>query len=494
MTRFIGKVGKMLDHCGFIALGTVTREDGSDHDLDTEMDIFVHQDDAPDTVLKIDLDLNFEVTIENAKRAGQLRAVKVRESKAAVMAGNVAIPGFLVPHRGIHGLPMVGGVPLHRLMKDVPQETVDGVKDSKPFDDVHKAQDNSPKTAHEQAELLQMYLSTLFPALASFGSDFRVMNHTDEDLDRLAAEATATQAELGMTDQITVLQDTIARFKSVRAMLRFVLDEGLIRPDSILPMKYLPDLFLAAPVWFYAKQEADLYNRVRLDFSGNDGEDLPMDEPSMFKTETDTLSLPSRYFCGLMDNTRWQQLFQIFNREPRPLSRYKGDVIPPPLLARIKGAQAHFDYVVVATPYLDLVQAEWDTWTRSVDPYILGFKKGIGYFFVLGRFSDAGTFPLHDELVGDTVEFLRANKKSFGDLLPSGYIPWYKDDLQLVGNGAMINLDLDRLVNQLLIAFENKRLFEWFRDPKVKATEFVEEPDAPQPKPKKGFFARMFGR
>lgn len=493
MTRYCGEVGDVANRFGFIKLDTVTKEDGSEHGLNTKIDLFVHQDDAPDIVLKVGMDLSFEVTTEGAKRAGQLRAIKVRESKAAVITGNVAVPGFLVPHRGLHGLPMVSGIPLHRLMKEVPQETVDAVKDNKPFDDVHKGQANGPMTAHEQAELLQMYLSTLFPALASFGSDFRVMNHTDDDLDRLAAEATATQAELGMTEQIAVLNGTIDRFKSVRAMLRFLLDEGLIRPDSILPIKYLPDLFLAAPVWFYVKEEGDLYNRRRLDFNGDDGEDLPMDEPSMFKIETETLSLPSRYFCGLIDNKRWQHIFQVFNREPRPLSRYKGDVIPPALLTRIKRAQEHFDYVVVATPYLDLVEAEWDTWPRSVDPYILGFKKGIGYFFVLGRFSDAGTFPLHDELVGDTVEFLRSKKENFRDLLPRTHIPWYKDDLQLVGHGGMINLELEQLVTQLLSAFENKRLFEWFRDPNVAATEFTEEPITPQPS-KRGLFAWLFGR
>jgi hypothetical protein len=132
-------------------------------------------------------------------------------------------------------------------------------------------------------------------------------------------------------------------------------------------------------------------------------------------------------------------------------------------------ASEHFDYVVVATPYHDAAGIEWQNlrWERSIDPYLLGFKKGVPFFFILGRFSGTGTFPLFNELVGDTIEFLKKNKDKL-----SGFDgierQWNIVGSNLVNTkntstGISHGTALFKRVNYLLKAFEQGILFDWLR-------------------------------
>ena len=124
-----------------------------------------------------------------------------------------------------------------------------------------------------------------------------------------------------------------------------------------------------------------------------------------------------------------------------------------------------FDYVVIATPYHDEAGKDWEDldWLRSIDPYVLGFKKGIPYFFVLARFSDAGTFPLFNELVADTIEFLRARKDRLAGFdqvdRPYWYTPGKAESFCVSQLGSV----LQGRVDELLAAFEAGNLFDWLR-------------------------------
>jgi len=123
-----------------------------------------------------------------------------------------------------------------------------------------------------------------------------------------------------------------------------------------------------------------------------------------------------------------------------------------------------FDYVVIATPYHDQAGRDWQDleWLRAIDPYVLGFKKGIPFFFVLARFSDTGTFPLFNELVGDTIEFLKANKQKLANFNQIHRPFWCVQDRSIAEQDPFGDF-LMRHVEQLLAAFEAGNLFDWLR-------------------------------
>jgi hypothetical protein len=173
----------------------------------------------------------------------------------------------------------------------------------------------------------------------------------------------------------------------------------------------------------------------------------------------------------------WGDTFQLYNRRLRSLADYGGegfDVIPPVVARRLRWAVEAFDFVVIATPYHDLAGRDWQDlqWLRSIDPYVLGFKKGIPYFFVLARFSDSGTFPLYHQLVGDTIEFLRNNLQKLNNFNRVNNPYWYTGT-NAIGTQRELGEHLKLHVGSLLQAFEQGNLFDWLRteDTNVPATQ-----------------------
>ena len=144
---------------------------------------------------------------------------------------------------------------------------------------------------------------------------------------------------------------------------------------------------------------------------------------------------------------------------------------------RMAKAVTLFDHVVIATPYHDEAGLDWNNpeWRRAIDPYVLGFKKGLPCFFVIGRFSDTGTFPLFNELLADTIEFLRTNQqklKAFNDI----YQPfWHHEPTanEPADDDAMYGYETEKMfgdylmdhIDRLLGEFERGTLFDWLRGP-----------------------------
>ena len=133
----------------------------------------------------------------------------------------------------------------------------------------------------------------------------------------------------------------------------------------------------------------------------------------------------------------------------------------------IREARTVFTHVVIMTPYHDVAGKDWqdETWLRSIDPYVVGFMEGVPYAFILGRFSDTGIFPLHSELVADTMAYLAANKgslKNFNSTEHGGVMHlhayWAGRESHLLGD-----LLIER-VDELLAAFEAGKAFDWLRD------------------------------
>ncbi len=144
---------------------------------------------------------------------------------------------------------------------------------------------------------------------------------------------------------------------------------------------------------------------------------------------------------------------------------YKGDKVPPFVSRRLRKAVEAFDYVVIATPYHKEAGKDWGDleWLKLIDPYVLGFKKGIPYFFILARFSDSGTFPLYHEMVADTINFLSKNKEELKkfDRVNSPF--WYdsKDISRTLPNAGNVLMEH---VDSMIKEFEKGNLFNWLRD------------------------------
>lgn len=448
-TRLVGRIGTVPggDDYGFISLSSVEKTDGNLHGLETSKDIFIHQDEC-----NVKLYPGLQVVFDAVPRIGHpgaFRATAAIELLDAelIPLKETTIPGFSIP------LPFNPAtevqitntkLPIHFRMKVVPAATVEKVVENKPMPDIPRQFGRG--TPDEEEGLLNAFLLHLFPQMLQFGADFRVINSDDKDLDVKVRETTETLESLGMIDHVDKMQSEVERFKATRNMIKFTAEEGLVRPDTILPIRYLPDLFMAVPVWFYY---ADQQNLVSIKETNTE------DDPHVHPW--------TKYFCDLfLGNRRWADTFQLYNRRMRSLGDYGGegfDVIPPVVARRLKSAVKAFDFVVIATPYHDLAARDWQNiaWIRSIDPYVLGFKKGIPYFFVLARFSDSGTFPLYHQLVGDTIEFLKTNVEKLNSFNQVHTPYWHPGTKRELGT-YLINH-----VGDLLQAFEQGNLFDWLR-------------------------------
>lgn len=446
--RLIGRIVTVPggDGYGFISLSSVEKTDGNPHGLETNKDIFIHQDDCS-VKLRPGLQLVFDA-VPRIGHTGEFRATAAIELLEAelVPLKETTIPGFSVP------LPFNPAteiqiantkLPIHFRMKMVPAETVEKVVKNKPMPDIPRQFGRG--TPEEEEGLLNSFLLHLFPHMAQFGADFRVLNFEDNDLDAKVRQASNDLEDLGMSDHVNRMRSEVERFKATRKAIKFTAEEGLVRPDTIVPIRYLPDLFMAVPVWFYYADQQNLTS-IR--------ETNVIDDPRVHSW--------TKYFCELFPGNRWADTFQLYNRRMRSLGDYGGegfDIIPPVVARRLRWAVRAFDFVVIATPYHDLAARDWQdiAWLRSIDPYVLGFKKGIPYFFVLARFSDSGTFPLYHQLVGDTIEFLKKNVEKLNsfNLVHNPY--WYPGTKRELGTHLMNH------VRDLLQAFEQGNLFDWLR-------------------------------
>jgi hypothetical protein len=453
-TRFTGRIGSVPNSSdyGFISLSTVEGSDGQPHGLSTQKDIFIHQDDCS-TMLRPGLVVEFDA-IPRIGHNGEFRATGAIEVVTAelVPSRGTVIPGFntTADWTPTTELQLASAkLPIHFRMKAVPMETVQQVAANKPMPTVPRSFGTA--TEEQQSGLINAFLLHLFPHMAQFGTDFNVLSSSDAVLDEQLRTVSEDLSTIGMGDHVIQIRKEVERFKSTRDALRFTHEEGLVRPDTIIPIHYLPDLFMAVPVWFFYTDQ----NGVQKIKENNKSDDPHVHEWT-------------KYFCDLLPgNRRWADTFQLYNRRLRTLADYGGDgfdVIPPAVARRLKWAVKAFDFVVIATPYHDLAGQDWQdaAWLRSIDPYVLGFKRGIPYMFVLARFSDSGTFPLYHQLVGDTIEFLRKNKqrlRTLDNFRPNWHgIPgttWFSNNE--AGRHLISHVD------QLLQAFERGNLFEWLR-------------------------------
>lgn len=448
--RFIGTVVTVNpDGYGFLGAQTIIAEDGGSAGLG-EHDVFVHQDESG-AVLKVGLVLNFSVGPDAKRGGGFYRAIGAVEhvEVECIPADELPVPGLAVrAPLSIVPSPTAINRDYIAKMKAVPGSTVEKVGENAPMGAIREGTDVPPPvTAEDKRTLCERYLAYLFPTLASFDADFSLRDTDDSAFDEKVAQIKQEMQGLGLTGQIPLLEEEIGKFRRVRGTLSLIWEEDLVRPDAIIPVRFLPDLFMACPVWYFwtnGPGEA----QARGDWQASD----PLPHESV------------QYFCELFPNERWRDVYQMFNRRLRTMQMYAGENIPAHVIRRMRRAVSLFDYVVIMTPYHDVAGRDWEDleWLRAIDPYVVGFHKGLNEFFVLGRFSGNGTFPLLNELVGDTIEFLRKNKGNLSgfDQVTNPY--WWQGPR---GEASTYQLGarLMRRTDELLTAFDAGQLFAWLK-------------------------------
>ncbi|MFZ2153687.1 MAG: hypothetical protein WAV16_00455 [Candidatus Moraniibacteriota bacterium] len=452
--KYYGSVASVPGNDGFAFIGiqTVTTEEGGPPiELHTKEDIFLHQDDCANQLVA-GMCVIFSVAEDRHRGKGFYRAFGATEVIDAEI-----IPSEGGPFTGFHAMTEVKNNALvsvppranyHIAAKEVSPEAVSKVLENEPMQGVPRDTGELPEEA--KIQLLAVMLSTFFPTLTQFSANFNILDMSNEELDREVADNETNLEALGMTQQIEEIRKEVENFKGMKATLKLILDDGLVRPDTIIPIKYLPDLFMAVPVWyFWVKPEA------------LDG------VTSVWASKDPHPQAEIKYFCDLFPNQNWSHTYQMFNRRMRSLKMYKGDKVPPFVSRRLCKAVEAFDYIVIATPYHEEAGKDWQdiAWLQLIDPYVLGFKKGIPYFFILARFSDTGTFPLYFEMVADTIEFLEKNKGKLNgfDQVDDPY--WHRSDKPTGYLGHQRNLGklLIRHTDELIGAFEKGDLFDWLR-------------------------------
>lgn len=284
-----------------------------------------------------------------------------------------------------------------------------------------------------------LLLNTLFPSVFAAYPGLSPES-TDDDIKRVAADMRSQYNSLGMERQASSVAIPLESYIAVRRALTLAKAEGILRASTLVPIKYLPDLFMACPVWFWHARCSGYGPRSK---KGVVGSVLPHHVTN---------------FCELFGR-RWSDTFLLFNYRSRDLANYVGDHIPPTIMNRMLQAGAIFDYVVVMTPYLDLVRGQWDDsgWLRSLDPYVVGFQEGVPMMTILGRFSDAGVFPLHAELLAGTMEFVRNNMAKLRHNTVAFEQEWYPNSVLHLGT------KLNKHCKDMIAAYEAGTLFSWLR-------------------------------
>lgn len=449
--RYVGRIGSVPDDFAFITISTVTKESGMPHGLATTKDVFIHRDDCG-VPLVVGLQIIFDVVEDRKRGQGHFRATGAEQlAKEDVLPSDVpAIPGLLEAVAGFLQTDTQSlairppGMP-YLQMKEVSPADLEKVIANNPLP--HVPRHHRVFSDEVNHQVLQAMLLLRYPALVPFSADYRILDPADGQLDTLVGESVAGYKRLHLDQEIGVLEEQVRRFKSERKTLKFIWDQNLVRPDTIIPIEQFPDMFMAAPVFYLWASEQQ---EIEISSAWEDRDPMPNEAV--------------RFFCELFKSQTWYDTFQLWNRRTRSFRQYKGEVIPPHIRRVMSEAITQFDHVVIATPYHDQAGKDWEDlkWLRAIDPWVYGFKKDFPWFFILGHYSDAGSLLHHDVLTADTIAFLRANKTRLAGFNSIRRPYWLRT------NGVNVGQDpfgdhLMKHVDLLLAAFEQGNLFDWLR-------------------------------
>lgn len=225
----------------------------------------------------------------------------------------------------------------------------------------------------------------------------------------------------------------------------------------ILPIRYLPDLFIASPVLYAYKTKEEDRSSYQTSLSENNQKKLGLFHPAL------------RNLCDIFPNQQWRDVIQLFNRVCRSMDRYDGDAIPEKLQSQMDRATEICDDIFIATPYHDAAVRDLDgvrAWLpqRAKNPYVLGIIRRLPFVIVLGRFDDSPLFSAYPPMLADTVEFLRANTKTLKTLNKTDKHPWYYGGASSTTPSIPLGTRLTSSVEKMVEISDKGFLFDWFRE------------------------------
>jgi hypothetical protein len=495
--RYTGRVATVHHGYAFILrtsvlLNGLTCTDLGDHD------IYLNQFACP-APLRPGMLLEFSVEVDSRRGAGHFRAVAAEE----ICEGEVLLPGGA--HELVPGLVLTGTGLIPTQGKQVSDDALRQVRANQPFRGLKRQRGPVAPVAVDESQVistLTAYLRHLFPSLTIYDLSFSVVGTDKAAENRVIEENAEDYVGMSMTAQAQQLRDTYSSYRATVELLTWLYENhyfragapinpeiiaslikiaqdaklpeqkvaittqfgvatelmstcGILGPNTVLPMCYLAEMFLALPVWFFPWSLSDIT------------EARASSDPAVLST--------TRFFCDLMPgNQRWADLYQIYNRRGRTLEHYVGEEIPPSIRRVIREAVDVFDYVVVMTPYHDVAGSDWEdeTWLRTIDPYVVGFMAGIPYMFILGRYVEgAGDFPEHSRQVADTMDYLRTNKgrlRNFNRSTEGGKLATWANWVGRTDN--QLGSELITQVDELLAAFQEGIVFDWLRNERPDTT------------------------
>jgi hypothetical protein len=354
---------------------------------------------------------------------------------------------------------------VHRRAKLIPPDTIAQALSNEPFEDYPRLVYASERIREEgggakdrfdnsSRQAMEGFLRRTFNSLTFIPNiSFDIWNVSEQKERKAMDEAIESYHAASMRGQVRPLEDSYIGLQALRKVFRNASRENGFSIETIVSSRYLPELLVAAPVWFVEPRIVDR--------SKQEGSNSPI----------------VRYFCDLGPSDRFAYLFQIYNHVPCFFEELKGnEIMPLPIAQVVAQVRGLFDYLVIATPYHDLGSREWrdERWIRNIDPFLFGFLKQVPEFmFFIGRWSGAGLFPLICDMIGDTIEHIRKNR----NLLVNFRSPiWYREDNDgLWGRtrGPRLRPSEEYIVgsDHTLVAFANKvlqqfgkgNLFSWLR-------------------------------
>jgi hypothetical protein len=304
--------------------------------------------------------------------------------------------------------------------KRAPAEALLQVDRNKPFEDYPQAvygwksvfdgEGNDQEQVSESYwQAVENFLRRTFHSLTFIPEVSFDVRKVSERVERKAFNAAlATYRAAKMHGQAALLKNLYDGLCALRIVLKEANQSNLL--ETVIPVRYLPELLLASPVWFIESKK------------GGDFDDVRFERGVI------------RYFCDLGVTDQFAYLFQIYNSRVRPFVEFSGrDIMPLYIVDYIKRTRQLFDYLVIATPYHDIASEEWGAfvWHRNVDPFLLGFVKQVPeLMFCLGRWSGRALFPRMADMIADTIDHLAKAKPLLANASAGGE-RWYKTETRV---------------------------------------------------------------
>lgn len=424
-------------HPGYAFLSSIKR---GYETISTNGDVFAVL--PADSQAKLGDMVQFRFLEPDPERIGKFRT----DTVASILCAGEMLP----QDRKIYDIALLSKTesPYHLQKKQISGEDYEVAKDNRPFENfisqmdqmLHLSTGFNPDFLKKRVE---EFILANFPELEPMNVRYAIDGTVDENSEEEEIRNTIeSYKDMQLDGQAESLESQYKSFRKVRTIFNFMLNEDMLRWDTIIPRSFLPELTFAMPVWFMHTK-----NGVR--------DQTMEDDPHV--------SEDIKRIIDYVGSKEYAWFFQMYNRRTRPLSLFKGkDIIPPKIARLIPKAKEIFDSLAIITPYHDIASREWSdsNWLRNIDPVLIGFIHELPYIFVLGRWSGTGLFPLMIDMMADTANHIKINKSSLSNFIQSTY--WYKgDNGECLASSSPHRLPI--FADALLGAYSDGKVFEFMR-------------------------------